>query len=74
VIPLDLLAAGEFCEIAATGAVDARCASRAEDLGVCVGARVEVLAAGPHGVSLRLDDARVVAVDTTMALRIKVRR
>jgi Fe2+ transport system protein FeoA len=71
---LDLLAAGELCEIVATGAVDARCASRAEDMGLHVGTSIQVVTSDPHGLRLKLWDARVVSVDRAMALRIRVRK
>jgi hypothetical protein len=73
-IPMDLLADGESGEIAATGIVDAFCASRPEDMGLCVGARVKMLTNGSGAVLVRVADARVIAVEREVAMRIRVRR
>jgi ferrous iron transport protein A len=71
-MPLGLLAAGESAEIVATGRVDAFCASRAEDMGLRVGKRVEMLANGAGPVLVKVDESRI-AVDRGVAMRIKVR-
>ena len=71
-IPMGLLADGECGEIVATGAVDALCATRAEDMGLRVGKRVRMLANGAGPVLVKVDESRI-AVDRGVAMRIKVR-
>ena len=72
-IPMGLLADGEVGEIVAvTGVPDARCATRAEDMGLRVGKRVEMLANGAGPVLVKVDESRI-AVDRGVAMRIKVR-
>lgn len=71
-IPMGLLESGESGEIVATGGVDAFCASRAEDMGLRVGRRVEMLVNGAGPVLVKIDESRI-AVDRGVAMRIKVR-
>jgi ferrous iron transport protein A len=72
-IPLGLLAVGEVAEIVAvTGAPDAHCATRAEDMGLRAGRRVEMLSNGSGPVLVKLDESRI-AVDRGVAMRIRVR-
>jgi ferrous iron transport protein A len=72
-MPLGLLAAGEVGEIVAvTGVPDAHCATRAEDMGLRAGKRVEVLTNGGRAVLVKVDESRI-AVDRGVAMRIRVR-
>jgi ferrous iron transport protein A len=71
-MPLGLLADGECGEIVATGRVDAVCATRAEDMGLRVGTRVEMLVNGAGPVLVKVHESRL-AVDRSVAMRIKVR-
>ena len=72
-IPLGLLAEGEVAEIVVvTGVPDAMCATRAEDLGLRAGKRVEMLTNGAGPVLVKVDESRI-AVDRGVAMRIKVR-
>ncbi len=72
-IPMGLLADGEMGEIVSVAGVpDARCATRAEDMGLRVGKRIEMLANGAGPVLVKVDESRI-AVDRTLAMRIKVR-
>jgi ferrous iron transport protein A len=71
-MPMGLLADGESGEIVATNAVDALCATRAEDMGLRVGKRVEMLSNGSGPVLVKVDESRI-AVDRGVAMRIKVR-
>jgi ferrous iron transport protein A len=72
-IPLGLLAVGEVGEIVAgVRAPDAMCATRAEDLGLRAGKRVEMLTNGAGAVLVKVDESRI-AVDRRVAMRIKVR-
>ena len=71
-MPLGLLATGESGEIVATGRVDVMCSVRAEDLGLRVGKRVEMLANGAGPVLVKVDESRI-AVDRGVAMKIKVR-
>jgi ferrous iron transport protein A len=67
-----LLAAGEAGEIVATFVPDARCATRAEDMGLRIGKRIEMLTNGAGPVLVKVDESRI-AVDRGVAMRIKVR-
>jgi ferrous iron transport protein A len=69
---MGLLADGETAEIVATGAVDALCATRAEDMGLRVGKRVQMLANGAGPVLVKVDESRI-AVDRGVAMRVRVR-
>jgi ferrous iron transport protein A len=71
VIPMGLLAEGESGEIVTTR-VDAPCAARAEDMGLRVGKRVQMLANGAGPVLVKVDESRI-AVDRGVAMRIQVR-
>lgn len=72
-MPLGLLGNGEAGEIVATPAGNGAAAARAEELGLRVGRRVEMLnnAAGP--VLVKVDESRI-AMDRGVAMRIKVRK
>jgi ferrous iron transport protein A len=72
-MPLGLLGDGEAGEIVATPGGQGTCAARAEEMGLRVGKRVEMLnnAAGP--VLVKVDESRI-AVDRGVAMRIKVRK
>jgi ferrous iron transport protein A len=68
-----LLATGEVGEIVAVGGGPAEAgASRAEDLGLRVGRRVEMLTNDAGPVLVKLDESRI-AVDRGVAMRIRVR-
>ena len=56
-MPMGLLAGGESGEIVSTNAVDALCATRAEDMGLRVGKRVQMLANGGPDVVVNVVDA-----------------
>jgi ferrous iron transport protein A len=72
-IPLGLLAVGEVGEIVAvTGVPDSHCATRAEDMGLRAGRRVEMLSNGTGAVLVKVDESRI-AVDRGVAMRIRVR-
>ena len=71
-IPMALLADGEAGEIVSTFVPDARCATRAEDLGLRVGRRVQMLTSDRAAVLVMVDESRI-AVDGGVAMRIKVR-
>lgn len=72
-IPLGLLAVGEIGEILpGTRAPDATCATRAEDMGLRAGKRVEMLTNGTGPVLVKVDETRI-ALDRGLAMRIKVR-
>jgi ferrous iron transport protein A len=73
-IPLGLLAAGEVAEIVTvSGVPDAQCATRAEDMGLRAGKRVEMLTNGSGAVLVKVDESRI-AVARVVAMRIKVRK
>jgi len=72
VLPMGLLADGESGEIVATGRVDVFAATRAEDLGLRVGKRVQMLASGADPVLVKVDESRI-AVGRGVAMRIQVR-
>ena len=70
-IPLGLLGAGEegvIVAVAGAGAV----AGRAEDMGLRVGRRVQMLSGGSGPVLVKVDESRI-ALDRGVAMRIKVR-
>jgi ferrous iron transport protein A len=73
-LPLGLMDEGEFADIVAYGGgrTDA-CQGRAEDMGLRVGKRIEVLRNGGAAVLVKVDESRI-AVDRVMAMRIRVRR
>lgn len=72
-MPLGLLGDGEAAEIVSTPAEAGTCAARAEELGLRIGRRVEMLnnAAGP--VLVKVDESRI-ALDRGVAMRIRVRK
>ena len=74
-VPLGLLSDGEAGEIVGVkgdhAAVEA--AARAEDMGLRVGKRIEMLANGGGRVLVRVDESRI-AVARGMAMKIVVRR
>ena len=74
-LPLGLLHDGETAEIVALRGSGARvaCECRAEDMGLRVGKRVEMLSNGGGPVLVKIDEARI-AVDRGVAMRIVVRR
>lgn len=71
-MPLGLLGDGETGEIVATPGGSGTCGARAEEMGLRIGKRVEMLnnAAGP--VLVKVDESRI-AVDRGVAMKIKVR-
>lgn len=72
-IPLGLLAEGEAGEIVAgAGARDGLEGTRAEDLGLRAGKRVEMPSNGGGPVLVKVDESRI-AVDRRVAMRITVR-
>jgi ferrous iron transport protein A len=72
-MPLGLLGAGEAGEIVAVaGSAGGTGAARAEELGLRIGKRVEMLANGAGPVLVKVDESRI-AVDRGIAMRIKVR-
>ncbi len=74
--PLGLLTVGETGEIVAIGRGDG-CRGkgdwRAEDMGLRVGKRVEMLSNGGGPVLVKVDESRI-AVARSMAMKITVRR
>jgi ferrous iron transport protein A len=70
-VPLGLMTAGEAGEIVATGRAGAT-GARAEDLGLRVGRRVEMLDNGAGPVLVKVDETRI-ALDRGTAMRITVR-
>jgi ferrous iron transport protein A len=73
-LPLGLLAEGEMAEIVALrGGERETCDSRAEDMGLRVGKRVEMLRSGAGPVLVKVDESRI-AVGRGVAMRIIVRR
>jgi ferrous iron transport protein A len=72
--PLGLLGVGEAGEIVGVpGAHGGACASRAEDMGLRLGKRVQMLSNGAGPVLVKVDESRI-ALDRGMAMKIKVRR
>ena len=72
--PLVLLTEGEVGEIVGVAAGSGgSCASRAEEMGLRVGKRVQMLNNGAGPVLVKVDESRI-AVDRGVAMRIKVRR
>lgn len=74
-LPLGLLGDGEVGEIVTVaGSVDGLglVTTRAEDMGLRVGKRVEMLSNGSGAVLVKVDESRI-AVDRGVAMRIKVR-
>jgi ferrous iron transport protein A len=73
-VPLGLLGEGERGEIVAYRGRDASGADgRAEDMGLRVGSRVEVLRSGPGPLLVKVDESRI-ALDRGIAMRIRVRK
>jgi ferrous iron transport protein A len=75
-VPLGLLSDGECGEIVAFRGRDIpadACGGRAEDMGLRVGKRVEMLANGGGPVLVKVDESRI-AVARGVAMRIVVRR
>ena len=68
-LPLGLLGIGEWGEIVAGGP---SAPTRAEDLGLRAGKRVQMLANGDGPVLVKVDESRI-AVDRGVAMRIQVR-
>jgi len=68
-LPLGLLGIGEWGEIVTGGTATS---SRAEDLGLRAGKRVQMLANGDGPVLVKVDESRI-AVDRGVAMRIQVR-
>jgi ferrous iron transport protein A len=76
-LPMGLLTEGESGEIVAIGEREVtgrrECDGRAEDMGLRVGNRVEMLANGTGPVLVKVDESRI-AVARGIAMRIVVRR
>jgi ferrous iron transport protein A len=73
-VPLGLLAEGEGGEIVSYAGRDpAGADGRAEDMGLRVGSRVQVLRSGPGPLLVRVDQSRI-ALDRGIAMRIRVRK
>jgi ferrous iron transport protein A len=73
-VPLGLLGEGECGEIVAFGGRLAEaCDGRAEDMGLRVGKRVEMLRNSAGAVLVKVDESRI-ALDRGMAMRIRVRK
>jgi ferrous iron transport protein A len=72
-VPLGLLGTGEVGEIVAVaGAAGGAVALRAEEMGLRVGRRVEMLANGAGPVLVKVDESRI-ALDRGVAMKIRVR-
>jgi ferrous iron transport protein A len=74
-IPLGLLATGEAGEIVAVAGATSghgELAARAEDMGLRVGKRVEMLVNGSGAVLVKVEESRI-AVNRGVAMRIQVR-
>jgi ferrous iron transport protein A len=72
-VPLGLLGAGEVGVIVAVaGAAAGAVSTRAEDMGLRIGRRVQMLANGAGPVLVKVDESRI-ALDRGVAMRIKVR-
>jgi ferrous iron transport protein A len=77
-VPLGLLSEGETGEIVSVRSAAPRgesgtCGCRAEDMGLRVGKRVEMLASTSGSVLVRVDESRI-AMGRAVAMRIVVRR
>jgi ferrous iron transport protein A len=73
-VPLGLMGEGESGEIVAYRGRDASSGDgRAEDMGLRVGSRVEVLRSGPGPLLVKVDESRI-ALDRGIAMRIRVRK
>ena len=72
-VPLGLLAEGETGEIVAVRGDLGALGSRAEDMGLRVGGRVEMLQGGASPVLVRVDESRI-AIDRGAAMKITVKR
>jgi ferrous iron transport protein A len=72
-VPLGLMGTGEEGEIVSVaGAAGGAVAARAEEMGLRVGRRVEMLANGAGPVLVKVDESRI-ALDRGVAMKIKVR-
>jgi ferrous iron transport protein A len=71
-VPLGLLAEGEAGEIVSCAPRDGA-DGRAEDMGLRVGSRVEVLRSGPGPLLVKVEESRI-ALDRGIAMRIGVRK
>ncbi len=73
-LPLALLNAGEAGEIVSFASLEADgSGGRAEDMGLRIGKRVEMLSNGKGPVLVKVDESRI-AVGRPLAMRIVVRR
>ncbi len=72
-VPLGLLVEGESGEIVAVRGDLGTLGTRAEDMGLRVGCRVEMLNGRASPVLVRVDESRI-AIDRGAAMRISVRR
>lgn len=72
-MPLGLLLDGEAAEIVMVAGGAGGAAARAEDMGLRVGKKVQMLSNGTGPVLVKIDESRV-ALDRGVAMRIKVRR
>jgi ferrous iron transport protein A len=73
-VPLGLLAEGEGGEIVECRGREAGAADgRAEEMGLRVGNRVQVLRSGPGPLLVKVDESRI-ALDRGIAMRIRVRK
>jgi ferrous iron transport protein A len=72
-MPLGLLSEGESGEIVAVRGALGTLGSRAEDMGLRVGSRVQMLRGGASPVLVRVDESRI-AIDRAAAMKISVRR
>lgn len=72
-MPLGLMGEGETGEIVAgAGVTGGDVGSRAEDMGLRIGKRVQMLSNGAGPVLVKVDESRI-AVDRGVAMKIKVR-
>jgi ferrous iron transport protein A len=72
-MPLGLLLDGEAAEILAGDGSAGAAATRAEEMGLRAGKRVQMLSNGMGPVLVKIDESRI-ALDRGVAMRIKVRR
>jgi ferrous iron transport protein A len=72
-MPLGLMGDGETGEIVQTPGESGTCAGRAEEMGLRVGKRVEMLKNATGPVLVKVDESRI-AMDRGVAMRIKVRK
>jgi ferrous iron transport protein A len=73
-VPLDLLSEGEGGEIVAyRGLLGVMADGRAEELGLRVGNRVQVLRNGTGPLLVKVEESRI-ALDRSIAMRIRVRK